>query len=235
MREPDRLKLGAGAQRGQLIAWGMAAIGLALSLVLGFGAGDGFRRFYFAYLVAFCFILSIAVGALAFVLLQHLTRAGWSVNVRRVGETLAATLPALGVMSVPILVSVAMQRGLLYPWAVPVGAAGAVGHGGLSDVVLAKRALLNPAFFIARIVFYFVVWSGIAWWYWRTSTRQDKTLTPALSRAAADSARFSRSTGRGGETGSAELDGAARLTVKMQRFSAPALVLLAVDVDRGGV
>src|SRR5688500_6144780 len=62
-----------------------AAVGLATALLLGFlKDGLSFQRFYFGYLVAFAFFLSIALGSLFFVLIQHLTRAGWSVNVRRV-------------------------------------------------------------------------------------------------------------------------------------------------------
>ena len=59
-------------------------------------APGGWRRFFFAYLVSFAFVLSLALGALFFVLLQHLTRAGWSVVVRRLAEALAADPAAAG-------------------------------------------------------------------------------------------------------------------------------------------
>lgn len=93
--------------------------GLLLALVLGFLSRDYFRTFYFAYLAAFGFFLSIAMGALFFVLIQHVSRAGWSVNVRRVAENVAALLPILGILSLPIFVSVLIQKGDLYRWALP--------------------------------------------------------------------------------------------------------------------
>jgi len=106
-----------------------AAVGLAGALLLGFIRGDSFQRFYFGYLVSFAFFLSIALGSLFFVLIQHLTRAGWSVNVRRVAETFAVTLPVIGALSAPIFLSVVIQRGDLYPWALPKSAADHSHHG----------------------------------------------------------------------------------------------------------
>jgi MFS family permease len=95
------------------------AIGLLVALVMGFFAGNYFKTFYFAYLTAFGFFLAIALGALFFVLIQHVTRAGWSVNVRRVTENMAALLPILGLLSAPIFISVIIQKGDLYRWALP--------------------------------------------------------------------------------------------------------------------
>jgi hypothetical protein len=95
-------------------------VGIIGGVLLGYFLDPGFRRFYFAYLISFAFFLSIALGALAFVLLQHLTRAGWSVSVRRSAECLAATMPILFALSAPIVVSVLLNRGDLYRWAQPV-------------------------------------------------------------------------------------------------------------------
>jgi hypothetical protein len=206
-------------------------IGLIGGVLLGYFLDEShtFRRFYFAYLVSFMFFLSIALGALIFVLLQHLTRAGWSVSVRRSAEGLATTMPILFALSAPILLSVLIQRGDLYRWAQPVPAhahkesaaehesvAAAAGsprvsahdnkeastsHGipPLDELTLKKRAWLNPWFFTLRIVLYFAIWSGIAIWYWRRSAIQDK-------------------------------DPAIELTEQMQQRSAPMLVVLAITI-----
>jgi hypothetical protein len=104
------------------------AAGLLVALVIGFFAGNAFRTFYFAYLTAFGFFLAIALGALFFVLIQHVTRAGWSVNVRRVAENMAALLPILGLLSAPIFISVIIQKGDLYRWALPHSDAPAEAH-----------------------------------------------------------------------------------------------------------
>jgi hypothetical protein len=186
---PDSTTLGSGAGIVIRSAGLLGVVGLASSLAVGLASAGGYRRFLFAYLVASCFCLTIALGGLIFVLLQHLTRAGWSVTVRRPAEAVAATLPILGVLSLPILVSVAMQNGELYRWALPVTnaevatgpAAVEQGHEktaeqvvraadhdpaqrapSLDELTLKKRAWLNPTFFIIRVLIYFAVWTLIA-------------------------------------------------------------------------
>ena len=104
-------------------------VGIIGGVLLGYFLDPGFRRFYFAYLVSFMFFLSIALGALIFVLLQHLTRAGWSVSVRRSAEGLATTMPILFALSAPIIVSVIIQRGDLYRWAQPLSHRADAMHG----------------------------------------------------------------------------------------------------------
>lgn len=197
----DRISLnGGGAKLSVRLALGGMLI-LAGSLAASLGH---YRRFLFAYLVAFCFVLSLALGSLIFVLLQHLTRAGWSVTVRRPAEAIAATLPVLGLLSLPILASVASQKGDLYRWALPVPAHHAVAqevkvaadaervtpHAALDEaaerphldpLTLKKRAWLNPAFFVGRVVAYFAVWSLIARWFARQSAGQDRTADPRLT------------------------------------------------------
>jgi hypothetical protein len=120
---PDRLELGEAAMplfRAGLL---LAVVGIALAVFFGAISHLGFRRFFFSYLVAFCFFLSITLGALFFVLIQYVARVGWSVGVRRTAENISCVIPWLGVMSIPILISVAMQNGELYRWALPVSAA----------------------------------------------------------------------------------------------------------------
>ena len=100
--------------RGAVIA---TVVGFVVALVATLMSSDGIARFYHAYLVNFAFFLSIALGALFFVLIQHLTRAGWSVTVRRIAEVLAAAMPALAVGFAPIAIAVLVNHGELYPWA----------------------------------------------------------------------------------------------------------------------
>ncbi len=98
-------------------------LGLLLTILLGFFVHDGFRRFYFAYLVSFLYFLTLCVGGLFFVLTQHVSRAGWSVSVRRVAEVLGACTPVMAALSAPIIVSILIGHGDLYRWALPVSAA----------------------------------------------------------------------------------------------------------------
>ncbi len=100
----------------------VAVAGFVLSMIMAAMSADGFARFYHAYLISFAFFLSIALGALFFVMIQHLTRAGWSVAVRRVAEVVAATMPIMAVAFAPIAVAVIANEGQLYPWAGPAHA-----------------------------------------------------------------------------------------------------------------
>jgi hypothetical protein len=108
--------------RASTLAVGLLVVGV-LGILASFGAsaatGGGVRRFYHAYLTNYAYFLSLPIGAMLFVLIQHLTRAGWSVSIRRIAESLAATLPVLGLLAAPLLVSVWSGRGDLYPWAQP--------------------------------------------------------------------------------------------------------------------
>lgn len=218
----DRLELGEKAWPLTRTGLIFAIAGLGACLLLGAFGGGGIRPFYFAYLTGICFWLSIAIASLFFVLMQFLTRAGWSVAVRRVAESMAATIPVIGVLSLPILVSVATERGDLYPWALPLDTATHAAEGEaeaapgvekpaaltpgltavaeinqsagpkvggaevarartLDETVLKKRAWLNPPFFIGRIVFYFLVWSLIALYFWQESTLQDDAGDVAIT------------------------------------------------------
>lgn len=94
-----------------------AGVGAVL-ILLGMGLyTDGGRRVLLAYLVAFAFVLSLSLGAIFFVLLQHLMRAGWGVLVRRPAEILSLNVITVALLFLPIGWSVLDGQGQLYPWA----------------------------------------------------------------------------------------------------------------------
>src|SRR5437867_2208839 len=76
----------------------------ALFLLATFAAAAGAlgaetqRQALFSYLVAFFFVVTLAVGGLFFTVLQHLVGAVWSVSVRRISEVLGAMTPLLAVL-----------------------------------------------------------------------------------------------------------------------------------------
>jgi hypothetical protein len=150
-------------------AWRLAVagtVGLLLAFALSLATRQGFARFLYAYLLNFCFFISLSLGALFFVMLQHLTRAGWSVVVRRLAEVLAAALPFWSLLFLPILLLVLAGSGSLYEW----NSAAVVEH----DELLQKKApYLNAPFFAVRAVLYFAVWALLAGYYWRQSMAQD--------------------------------------------------------------
>ena len=108
-----------------------AWVGLTLlggGCALAFFMEGMLQRFFMSYLLAFSVFLSLALGALFFVLISHLTRAGWSVTLRRLSEDLAVCLW----LAVPLFVPIVLGSGYLYEWARPE----TVAH----DVLLQKKA-----------------------------------------------------------------------------------------------
>jgi hypothetical protein len=167
----------------------MAVIGIAGSLILARAAEHGMDHLLETYLVSFAFFLSLALGALFFVLLQHCTRAGWSVVVRRIAEAMAANVWLMAVLAIPIVLG--MDH--LYHWTDAAAAA--------HDPLLAgKLGFLNPPFFIVRLIAYFLIWGVMASFLFRTSLAQDESGEPAL-------------------------------TIRMERFSAPGMVLFALSLN----
>jgi hypothetical protein len=148
----------------------VGAAAVLVSLALAATGAEGWRRFLFSYLANFAFVLSLALGALYFVILHHLTHSGWSVVVRRVSEALSATLPWLAVLSIPLLLGLRQ----LYPWAQPAVVAG-------EHVLQGKAAYLNVPFFVARWVVYLVAWIVMARFFFRKSLQQDSSGDPALT------------------------------------------------------
>src|SRR5215212_1843997 len=155
--------------------WNRAPILGAACAVLGglacavLGASNP-KQFFFSWLVSFLFFLSLALGGLFFVLIQYASQGGWGVVLRRVGETVFATLPVLAALFVPVLLGLRD----LYSWTVP----GAAEH----DALLRwKEPFLNVRFFLIRATLYFGLWSFIAITYYRGSRRQDGTGDHAVA------------------------------------------------------
>src|SRR6187401_19322 len=73
------------------------------------------KQFFFSWLVAFLFFVSLALGALFFVLIQYAAQGGWGIVLRRIGETVFTTLPVMAVLFLPLLLGLRD----LYSWAVP--------------------------------------------------------------------------------------------------------------------
>src|SRR4051794_36387766 len=102
------------------IGGGIALLGIVICAV--FGPGNP-KQFFFSWLVAVLFFLSLALGALFFVLIQYASQAGWGIVLRRIGETTFAVIPLLAVLFIPILLGLSD----LYSWSVP----GAADHDAL--------------------------------------------------------------------------------------------------------
>ena len=142
-------------------------VGVVLLLATAVGGFADHKQFYFSYLVGWSFCLSITLGALFFVVVQHLTNARWSVVVRRLSEALTWAFPFLALLGIPIILG--MHD--LYHWT----------HEELLDpndshydpLIAGKTPYLNTPFFIGRLVFYFAVWTFVSYRLYTLSIRQD--------------------------------------------------------------
>jgi len=150
-----------------LLGGGVALLGAVGCALLGPGNP---KQFYFSWLVAFLFFLTLALGALFFVLIQYASQGGWGIVLRRIGETVFVMIPVMAVLFVPVLFGMRS----LYSWTLP-GAAE-------QDALLHWKApYLNVPFFLIRAAIFFGVWSLIAIVYYRGSRSQDATGDPATS------------------------------------------------------
>jgi hypothetical protein len=202
------------AASGWAEAWKVAgAIGAVALLLSGYGAIEDPKRFAHSYLFAFTVSLSVGLGALFFVLLQHLTGAGWSVSVRRSSEFLMRGLPVFLVLVTPLV----LCAHLLYPWAgaerapdpAQSGAfANAMDEGHREPLALAaanrdmgnlleearsqeeahvregRSVYMNRPFFAVRAFAFLGIWAFLAWRLFGWSTRQDDERSSRSTRMA---------------------------------------------------
>ena len=167
-RERVTIPAGHAWTRLPLIGAVVGAIGVGASFVLR--QGDP-TQFLHSWLVSFMFFLSLALGALFFVLIHLIANASWSTAVRRIAENIMGTLPLFILLFVPI----ALGMHDLYHWT----HAEAVAH---DELLQAKQGYLNTNFFLIRAAVCFAAWSLLSWWFLGQSRRQDTTGDRALMR-----------------------------------------------------
>ncbi|MCB1198319.1 MAG: hypothetical protein KDK51_08085 [Deltaproteobacteria bacterium] len=137
----------------------LGIIGLVLSIV---GAVIERDQFYFSFLVAGLFWMSILLGALFYTMVHHLVGARWSIVVRRVSETMANAIPYVGIAFLIILF---LGLESLYHWT----------HNNPVDHLLAhKRPYLNVPFFMVRAVLFIGIWSFLGHYLYKHSIAGDQ-------------------------------------------------------------
>jgi hypothetical protein len=140
----------------------------------GVGGVMNVNQFFHSYLIGFLFCLSLSLGSLALLMLQHLSGGQWGMVARRVFEAGSRLLPVVAILAVPMLIG--LPR--IFAWAQPGADANPIIHD--------KAPYLNAGFFIARAVIYFVFWSALMWMLNKWSSEQDSGQ--AVSKV--DSIRF---------------------------------------------
>ncbi len=149
-------------EKGRLgiIALVVGVLGLAAS-ALGWISEP--ERFYHAFLTAFVFWTSVALGGLFFTMMHHLTGARWSVVIRRICENLMMQLPWLFLAFIPVYLGIHD----LYHWSHEEVVAA-------DQALQGKAAFLNVGFFTIRTIAYFAIWSVLAVLLYRVSLKQDE-------------------------------------------------------------
>ncbi|HWO13623.1 MAG TPA: hypothetical protein VNN80_29175 [Polyangiaceae bacterium] len=175
----DKITIDGEASSTSQRALVLGVLALVGAVALGFGDLAKLQR---AYLTAFMYVLSVALGALWFVAIQHLTNAKWSVVVRRVAEILANNMVLVGVLSLGVVGPMLAGSSDLYPW---------VDHARVEGdhILHHKAAYLNMSFFTVRWLIYFGFWIWLGRRFFTMSVRQDKDggdeISSALQRMSA--------------------------------------------------
>ncbi len=148
---------------------------LALAVISWLACAQGYssdpRQFHASYLVGYAYFLTIGLGAAFFLMTWHLSGAAWNVTVRRLMETIVATLPAAPLLFLPVVAGIPA----LYEWAKPEFLTSDPG-------MQVKMVFFNRTFFLVRAAVYFAVWSVLAISLYRNSLAQDRASSPGTVR-----------------------------------------------------
>ncbi len=172
----ENARLGELALRLALGGAVAAVVGIGAAVLLWLVSGQA-EPLFRGYVHNLAYFASLALGALFFVNLQHLTRAGWSVVVRRIAENITTAFPILAVATVPLVVALLLDWNVVhqvYPWTDRELVA--------ADPLLSGKAgYLNVPFFVIRLAVYFGIWIGLASFFRGHSIEQDASGDPALT------------------------------------------------------
>lgn len=149
------------------ISFALVAIGL-LTFVVGLMKNQ--ERLWTSYLVAFFFFSSLAVSGLFWVAVNNISKAGWSVSVRRYAEATTSFIPGILIGGLVLLFGFKY----LYPWA----------NQAVLDsnpVIAAKTAYLNSPFFVVRLLIFSLGCLLFRYIIVGNSTKQDQTGDESLT------------------------------------------------------
>ena len=145
-------------------------IGIIFLLISAVGYFQDSTQFFLNYMTSFFFWLSIALGAMFFTMLHHITNAHWSTVLRKISEAIAGNMPLMLILFIPILFGIHE----LFHWSHPEAVA--------ADELLQKKSpYLNVPFFLIRALVYFTVWIVFSYLLRKVSAQQDQMPSEALT------------------------------------------------------
>lgn len=145
------------------------AILLGLVGVIAASRFAGWERFWANWILWFLFLLTIGLGSLFIVALEHVVGAKWSIPLRRIPERLSSLALLMGPASLIALFSLRF----LYSWTKPESA---------QDPIIAGKAVwLNIPFFSLRVVLCAGLWFLAYWMFVSGSLKQDQERNPRFN------------------------------------------------------
>ncbi len=144
----------------------IGAVAAIAAIAGGFVSGQQFFR---GYLIGYMLVLGFSLGALALLMLGHLTGGNWWMIGRRVMEAAVGNIPLLTILFLPIW----FGRHSLYIWLDPAYVA-------THSSVAAKGGYLNEQFWTVRAAIYFVIWNLWARALRQGSLKQDGDASPEV-------------------------------------------------------
>jgi hypothetical protein len=145
-----------------LVSWIAVAAGFALER----------QQAHFSYLIAFVYFVSVTLGAMFYVMVQHLTGSAWSVTVRRLMENIMRAIPLGLILVIPVF----LGTHSMYEWAHADAA---------HDPILSKKlGFLNDQWFVIRSLIVLGLWSLFSWRLYAISRKQDDSGSLVYTKAA---------------------------------------------------
>ena len=154
----------------------IALLILALASFIAPWRPDVFRGLLFG----FHFWLGPTLGAMAFVMISHMTGGGWGVIFRRFGE--AAFINVLWML--PVCLVLALGYRGLFPWAhlAEFKPGGPQADAEAYHVMSSRLPWFTPGWFFLRQLAYFFIWGFLAWQLRAGSLQLDHNDDPVLRR-----------------------------------------------------
>jgi hypothetical protein len=128
----------------QRLIYALMGLG-AICFVMGYISNP--QRLWSSYLVSFFYFSCLGLGGLFFAAINHMTKAGWSVTVRRSAEAMTAFIPVILVAGLFMLLGFKS----LFIWTDPAVVEA-------SPLIQAKTAYLNVGFFTGRLLVFCAGW-----------------------------------------------------------------------------
>jgi hypothetical protein len=143
----------------------VGVIGLVFFII---GVMTDRRHAMASYLFAYVAALTIAVGALIQVMIANVTAARWFTVLRRLTLVATASIPALAILLIPVLLGIH----ILYPWAHPATLSAEA-----RKLAMHRAPWFNVPFFTIRAIIYVLILIAFGEALRRSAIREDESAS----------------------------------------------------------